>query len=181
MLTQDQCMLIGMPIVFMDDERTIVDGFKRISYSSETGELTWAIAGRGIKIGRVAGFITSEGYRTIKLNRVAYPAHRLAWFIYYGVWPLGYIDHINGIRSDNRIENLRDGDHSLNMQNKRNAMSNNKSCGFLGVTWNKQHSRWQSKIMVNKKPHHVGYFDAPEDAHQAYLLKKRQLHAGCTI
>lgn len=155
--------------------------FDRISYSSETGDLTWAVSGRGIKIGRVAGFITSEGYRTIKLGRVAYPAHRLAWFIHNGTWPTGYIDHINGDRSDNRIKNLRDGDHSLNMQNKRKAMNNNKSCGLLGVTWNKQHKRWQSKIMVNKQFHHVGLFSTPEEAHAAYLIKKRQLHAGCTI
>lgn len=155
--------------------------FDRIAYCADTGNLTWSKPGRGIKVGRIAGCITAEGYRVVKLGRVPYPAHRLAWFLHYGAWPTGDLDHLNGRRSDNRIQNLRDGTHSQNMQNKRVAMSNNKSCSLLGVTWNKQHQRWQSKIMVNKKNHHVGYFDDAEVAHQAYLVKKRQLHAGCTI
>ena len=129
-----------------------MDDFKRISYSSETGELTWAIAGRGIKIGRVAGFITSEGYRTIKLNRVAYPAHRLAWFIYYGVWPLGYIDHINGIRSDNRIENLRDATLFENARN-RGPQRNSKS-GIKGVYWHVASGRWQ----IILKHHNIVFY-----------------------
>ena len=77
--------------------------------------------------------------------------------------------------------NLRLADRSANMQNKRAAMSNNKSCGLLGVTWNKQHRRWQSKLMANKKRYHVGYFETAEQAHAAYLLAKRRLHPASTI
>ena len=49
---------------------------------------------------------------------------------------------------------------------------------LLGVTWNKQHQRWQSKIMANKMRHHVGYFDTPEEAHAAYMAAKSRLHIG---
>lgn len=155
--------------------------FKEVRYDPVSGLLYWAYSRRGARIGDVAGSLTSEGYRQVQIKRKVYNAHRLSWAIFYGVWPSGEIDHINGAKDDNRIENLRDVDRCVNAQNKRSAQINNKSCGLLGVTWNKQHKKWQSKIMVNKKMRHVGYFLNPDDAHMAYLEMKRDLHAGCTI
>lgn len=152
-----------------------------ITYNPLTGDFTWAVSRPGAKFGAIAGSITAEGYRQVRINRKVYSSHRLAWFFINGKWPNGEIDHINGNRLDNKASNLRVVDRSVNSQNKRSAMKNNKSCGLLGVTWNKQHKKWQSKIMVNKKSHHVGLFDCPEEAHSAYLRKKRVLHAGCTI
>lgn len=155
--------------------------FERLNYNPATGVFTWNVSAPGIKAGKKAGCISVHGYEIVKVGRVAYRANRLAWFIANGRWPDGEVDHINGDRLDNRLENLRVVGRAENSQNKRSAQANNKSSGLLGVTWNKQHMRWQSKIMVNKKMHHVGYFDTPEVAHAAYLDKKRQLHAGCTI
>lgn len=155
--------------------------FDRIHYDPVTGQFTWAISARGVVKGKPAGTIDREGYRVVKLGRKPYRAGRLAWFLVHGAWPIGSIDHINGNRADDRLCNLRDVPHELNMQNKRVAMRNNRSCGLLGVTWNKQHHRWQSKLMVNKVFHHVGLFDSAEEAHEAYVLKKRQLQPGCTI
>ena len=155
--------------------------FDRIHYDAETGQFTWSVAGRGIRMGAVAGSKTPEGYWQIKLGFKVYRAHRLAWFLVHGGWPDGSIDHINGNRLDNRIANLRIASHAVNMQNKRTAMVNNKSCGLLGVTWNVQHKRWQSKVTVGGRTHHVGYFDDPEVAHAAYLEAKRRLQPGCTI
>lgn len=151
-----------------------------ISYDSDTGVFTWAVSRRGCAKGTIAGHINKEGYRIVKVGRKAYPAHRLAWFIVHNQLP-EFIDHINGRRDDNRISNLRSVSHSENMQNKREAMVNNRSSGLLGVTWNKQHKRWQSKLMISKKAHHIGYFDTPESAHAAYLYAKRRLHPACTI
>ena len=152
-----------------------------IHYDKETGVFVWSVSRPGCSAGAVAGHINREGYRVIKIGRKPIRAHRLAWFMVFGAWPSSDLDHKNGIRDDNRISNLREADHCTNMQNKRKAMANNKSSGLLGVTWNKQHKRWQSKLMVNKKSHHVGLFESAEEAHLAYLNKKRQLHAGCTI
>ena len=155
--------------------------YSLIRYDKDTGDFVWSVSRPGASAGAIAGSVNKEGYRVIKLGRKPIRAHRLAWFLTFGVWPVASIDHKNGIRDDNRISNLREADHATNMQNKRKAMANNKSSGLLGVTWNKQHQRWQSKIMVNKQAHHVGLFDCPREAHAAYLNKKRQLHAGCTI
>lgn len=58
------------------------------------------------------------------------------------------------------------------------AQANNHSCGLRGVTWNKQHRRWQSKLMANKVVYHVGYFRTPEEAHEAYMRLKARLHLG---
>lgn len=123
----------------------------KVCYDPQSGEFRWAVGGRGIREGGIAGSLNADGYRVIRFNSKPTPAHRLAWFLVHDEWPVE-IDHINGDRSDNRLCNLRSVPHSVNMQNKRSAMSNNASCGLLGVTWNKQHQRWQSKIMVNKKP-----------------------------
>jgi hypothetical protein len=153
----------------------------KIHYDPHTGLLTWAINAPGIRAGKRAGCVGAGGYWTVRLNRKQYRAHRLIWRIVHGEWPIGEIDHINGNPLDNRIWNLRVVDRATNAQNMRGAHRNNKSSGLLGVTWNKQHKKWQSKIMVNKNFHHVGLFDSAEDAHAAYLAKKRQLHAGCTI
>lgn len=148
----------------------------KLNYNPASGQFTWATAGRGIRAGAIAGSMTAQGYWQIKLNKKIYSAHRLAWFVTHGVWPIGEVDHINGKPLDNRISNLRVVDRAGNSQNQLRAHADNLSCGLLGVTWNKQHKKWQSKIQVNKTRIHVGYFDDPSIAHKAYLKKKAELH-----
>lgn len=155
--------------------------YERIRYDAATGSFVWAMSAPGISAGKPAGSVSKNGYRVVKIGRKQVRAGRLAWFLSHGQWPAGEIDHINGDRLDDRLANLRVVDRAGNSQNKRCAQANNRSCGLLGVTWNKQHQRWQAKIMANKVRHHVGLFDTAQAAHAAYLQKKRQLHAGCTI
>lgn len=152
--------------------------FERLSYDAATGAFTWAAPGRGISAGKAAGCVSAHGYRLIRLGRKSFRACRLAWFLVHGQWPAGEIDHINGIRLDDRIENLRVVDRAGNSQNKRGAQANNKSCRLLGVTWNKQHERWQAKITARKVRHHVGYFSTATEAHAAYMAEKARLHIG---
>lgn len=156
-----------------------VNYFDRLDYNPLTGALTWAVSGPGIRKGADAGSISSHGYRVIKLGRKPYRVCRLAWFLVHGVWPEGEIDHINGVKVDDRIANLRVVDRAGNAKNMpETAQVNNHSCGLRGVTWNKQHRRWQSKLMANKTVHHVGYFETPQVAHEAYMAVKRRLHLG---
>ena len=98
----------------------------------------------------------------------------------YGEMPKQNIDHINGIRDDNRIENLRDVSQKINLQNKRNPNANSTS-KFLGVCWHKSRNKWQSQIAVNGKDKYLGLFETAELAHEAYLIAKRELHEGCTL
>lgn len=152
--------------------------YDRIHYDQATGAFTWAVSAPGITAGKLAGSVSVHGYRVIRLGRKSVRACRLAWFLSHGEWPVGEIDHINGNRLDDRLKNLRVVDRAGNSQNKGSAQANNRSCGLLGVTWNKQHHRWQAKLMANKVRYHVGYFDTPEAAHAAYMAVKSRLHIG---
>lgn len=152
-----------------------VNYYETISYDPDSGRFTWTTARRGCSAGAAAGCLTRAGYVVVKLGRKAVRAHRLAWFLSYGEWPDGEIDHINGNPSDNRLANLRVVDRAGNSQNRRKA-HRDSSHGLLGAAWNRQHKRWQAKIMANGKRHHFGYFDTAEAAHAAHMAAKQRLH-----
>lgn len=86
----------------------------------------------GAKIGDIAGTDNGDGYMKIRVAGKSYKAHRLAWLYVMGRWPKNDIDHINGVRCDNRIINLREATRAENKQNTRKANSNNRT-GLLGV------------------------------------------------
>jgi hypothetical protein len=90
------------------------------------------------------------------------------------------LDHINGIKRDNRIENLREATDSENQQNQKKPPAHNTS-GFLGVTKYKRNGKWVAGIKLNGKRINLGYFDTPEAAHAAYLQKKKELHPFQTL
>ena len=147
-----------------------------LDYDPSTGEFVWKImASTRAVVGSRAGKIDSYGYRSIKFNGLDYRAHRLAWLWIYGVWPTHQIDHINGVRDDNRISNLRDVPYVLNAQNKLGPQKNNK-CGLRGVT--SKGSKWQAQIRFPGGKCYLGTFDTREQAHVAYLEAKAALHEG---
>jgi hypothetical protein len=114
----------------------------------------------------VAGNIRDDEYQMIKVNGNLFLAHRLAWLLHYGEWPEDQIDHINNVREDNRIENLREATHS---QNQRNKSSHKESSSkYLGVSWHKATNKWQARIRVDGIQYHLGYFTVAEDAARAY-------------
>lgn len=149
--------------------------YDTISYDQTTGLFRWAVGRPGCAFGSAAGSVAHTGYVVIKIGRKHVRAHRLAWFKSHGCWPDGEIDHINGNRADNRLSNLRVVDRAGNSQNRR-AAHRDSSHGFMGATWNRQHKRWQAKIVARKVRHHLGYFDTAEAAHAAYMQAKQRLH-----
>lgn len=150
-----------------------------LHYDQSTGIFTWAIRRKGGRgLGMEAGGRMSHGYRSIGIDGREYTAHRLAWLYTHGEWPLAYIDHINGNRSDNRIANLRDVSQVVNMQNVYEPKSNNKS-GYRGVSWHAQRGKYTARIKVDGKYKHLGLFDTPEKAAAAYMESKREFHEGC--
>lgn len=142
------------------------------------GPTQWNNRWAGKEAGSIDGMY---GYRLIGLFGKTYRANRLAWAYIHGRWPAGVIDHVNGIRTDNRISNLRDVSKSVNGQNQRTATRKNRSTGLLGATFDKRKKKFRADINVNGKARHVGYFATAEAAHLAYLDAKRRLHEGCTI
>lgn len=150
-----------------------------LNYDSITGVFYWKKANsKRIKVGDIAGYINPEGYRIIRINGKNHRAHRLAWLIVHRASPICQIDHKNGNRSDNRIDNLRDVSGNINQQNTRKAKVSN-SCGFLGVTRKK--TCYQTSIYVDKKRIHLGSFHTAEEAYLTYIKAKRKLHPGNTL
>ena len=101
-------------------------------------------------------------------------AHRAIWAIVHGHWPKGFIDHINGDRSDNRIENLRDVDRTANNRNARRA-KNNRS-GITGVSWSRGKRKWSAMIWANSRPIALGRFDCI--AHAIKARREAEVRLG---
>lgn len=150
------------------------------SYDAEAGQLLWAVnKGTQAPAGSIAGSV-SNGYRRVQLDGVSTMAHRICWALWHSEWPKGLIDHIDGNRSNNRILNLREGSYAMNRENQRKPRADSAS-GVLGACWHKSTKKWKASIQVNGKHIHIGLFASAEAAGAAYLAKKREIHAGCTI
>lgn len=151
---------------------------KRLRYEPETGKLFWRDCEEMPKkwrtryAGREAFTAVSQGYRQGDIDGVKFWAHRVIWASHYGEWPSDQIDHINGVRDDNRISNLR---VVTNQQNQRNAsMQRNNTSGVCGVEWHKASGKWQASIRINGRRRHLGLFTALEDAAEARAEASRR-------
>ena len=127
-------------------------------YVPETGQL------RRKSNGRIAGTIQTDGYRQVSIRGRLLLAHRVIWFMHHGKWPVHMIDHINGERDDNRIENLRDVPQVVNI-----AARGIRNCsGFKGVY---PEGRWfHARIRIDDETKPLGKFARAEDAHQAFKI-----------
>lgn len=157
-------------------------------YNAEKGEFTWKqrplhhfasqhgqkccnayYAGKPAK-----GCPNTKGYLQIRVNKKLYFAHRLAWLHFYGEHPKDQIDHINCIKTDNRISNLRE---ATNFENSRNTKINSRNkSGFKGVRWHVRDKVWRAEIRINKKYVYLGSFKSPEEAHVVYIKAAEKLH-----
>lgn len=98
-------------------------------------------------------------------------AHRVIFCMVYGFWP-EYVDHINGIRHDNRLSNLRASTKVENGKNQK-LFSSNKS-GYVGVNWYKRGKKWRAFIGINRKRVYLGQFDTKEEAVIARELASKE-------
>ena len=156
---------------------------KRILCDAEKGKWFWRdcedmpISWRS-RLSGTEAFTTVDrkGYLrgTIKCKNLF--SHRVIWSMHYGDWPAGQIDHINGIRTDNRITNLR---VVTNQENAKNmAMKKSNKSGVTGVYWNKKAKKWRAAIMIAGKDHHLGFFSNIEDAAAVRLAALAQYGFG---
>lgn len=128
-----------------------------------------------VKAGSIAGHLSTKGYVVLGVDGKVYKAHRLVWLYVHGAWPKGQIDHMNGDKSDNRVENLRPVLQVTNSENISRPRKDNKS-GYLGVS--PRGSRWQAQIRAQGKVRHLGFYSSPVEAHTAYCKAKAELHPG---
>lgn len=147
-----------------------------LDYDHETGLFLWKSregypkSWNTRRAGTAAGSIGNRGYMVIRMNvdgnTQLFLSHRLAWVHFHGEWPDMDIDHINGIPTDNRIQNLRLAEDYQNLRN-RGAQSNNQS-GYKGVCFELWTGRWRAQLRVKGKNINIGRFDTPEEAYEAY-------------
>lgn len=151
----------------------------RLDYDAETGIFTWKMPTRERFAtenaftswrtrfgGKAAGKTRPDGYISIRITTEAgsrsFMAHRLAWLFTHGKWPDSQIDHMNGVRTDNRIANLRDVPARLNMRNTKTPTDS--KTGVPGVTWSAHAKRWLVRANLTGKTKNLGYYLNFEDA-----------------
>lgn len=162
--------LRNVPAITAEELREI------LSYDPDTGEFRWKVKRTGgVKCGDVAGYTDLNGYNIIKVKGKLYKSHRLAWMYMYGCFPKDYTDHINGIKTDNRISNLRESNNRENQCNQ----TRHRSGKLPGCTHRKRtkrrNERWITAISIDGVSKHIGCFSSEEAAHHTYLIWKHNL------
>jgi len=148
---------------------------ERLHYDPDTGIFTWRVTlNNAVKKGFVAGYKRTSGYRSIVVDGKKYFSHRLAWLYIRGTWPAHQIDHINNVKDDNRICNLRESTHGQNQHNVGKRTDN--TSGYKGVTFCRALKKYKAQIQINRKNTHLGYFVCPKEAHAAYCAAAEEHH-----
>lgn len=163
----------------------------KLSYDPDTGLMTWRPKPGTERetrrwntryAGKVACAHNDDGYSKITLRTsdsdYVFLGHRVCWLLHYGEWPAQEIDHVNHIRDDNRIDNLRLSDREE--QNRNRSLPCNNKSGFIGVTWLKSKKKWRAIAGYKRKYYFLGYYVNPEDAAVAVqaFRKEKQFHGN---
>ncbi|MEE6016262.1 HNH endonuclease [Escherichia coli] len=156
------------------------------SYNPDTGELFWnarpvshfksenaCSAWNGRYANKPCGCIRPDGYVKTSVNKVSYLAHRIIWKMITGI-DCEFIDHVNGVKSDNRISNLRDVTMTENNRNMTGGRDSDDA--FIGVYWHRQRSKWMARIRSEDSERYIGIFDEIKPAVLAYNAECERLH-----
>ena len=140
----------------------------------ETGVLTRKVrTSYRIKVGDVAGSLNHHGYLMVRVDGKRLGAHRVVFALANGYWP-EQVDHVNGVRTDNRPANLRAATREENQHNARRPVTNKS--GVKGVSLDKASGKWRAYCWVNNRQHSIGYFTAIEAAAAAVRAARERLH-----
>ena len=164
--------LLGM--MSKSDQLTLQELNNRYIADFEIGTLRWRISNSNrVKTGDIAGYLSkSDGYIKITFNKKKYQLSRCLWYMYTGSWPIGEIDHIDGVRTNNSISNLRD------VTLERNRANRTVSLGEfpLGVSKAKgKRNPYRARITVGGKEISLGAFQTIEEASSAYRKARFKL------
>ena len=155
-------------------KRTVMDLNEIESYVYyDNGKLFWKSDKNGRIIGNEASH-KSNRYLNVKIGKSFLKVHRVVFMMHYG-WCPQILDHINGDRYDNRIENLRMSDYSSNNMNARG--NRNTTSRYKGVNKDKKNTKkpWKAQIQCNKKKYPLGHHVTEEAAARAYDVKAKEL------
>jgi len=131
---------------------------QKLNYVKETGALHW------IHLNKPAGGISPIGYFRLTYKNVTFYHHHVIWYMHYGVVPT-MLDHIDGNRDNNRLENLREVCHNKNAGNK----AIHRAGKLVGATFCKGRRKWQARVVINKVRTHLGYYNTAFEANKVYL------------
>ena len=142
-------------------------------YNPDTGIFTRRVdRSKRWKAGEIAGHENNRGYWLIKINRIRYRAHRLSWLYMTGSFPDGGLDHINGIKTDNRFINLRLATDSQNQYNSK--LSRKKIIRIKGVS--KNGNGYLARATIDRKYHYLGFYKTAKEAGKAYQKFVKEHH-----
>lgn len=143
-------------------------------FDYKNGNLYWKQRlAKCVHIGDKAGTLNPNGYVYIRFKNNIYVAHRLIYIWHYGKIN-GILDHIDGNRSNNFINNLRIANYTSNQYNRK--ISKNNSSGVKGVYWNKRYNKWEASIKINKKPTYIGRYNNINEAKTAIEIFRQKNH-----
>ncbi len=134
----------------------------QIKYEPETGKFFWLLSGKE------AGHNHPNGYRFIRINKILYLAHRVAWLYMTGEWPQREVDHRNQIKNDNRWENLRQATRSQNKGNIKPFKMRKRHSQYKGVSRDKRTGLFTASIKCGNTRYNLGRYVHPMDAAHAY-------------
>lgn len=149
-----------------------------LNYDAKTGVFTWRQdRGNGrIKRGARAGSKRTDGYREIRINRRPLMEHRIAWFLCHGELPECQLDHINRIRDDNRLENLRIAPENATHNNQNRKVGRNNTSGCKGVMWDKRLNKWIVRLKSKGRSLYFGVYASFDDAVTARIAAEHRYH-----
>lgn len=134
--------------------------------------LTWLRrASPRANIAQHSNCIDIQGYVVVRFRGRTHKGHRIAWYLHHKQWPTKDIDHINGKRDDNRIENLRLTDIRSNGRNR----TEHRAGQLPGAYFSRSKNKWSAQIQINGKIKWLGYFKTQEEAHNTYMTEVKKL------
>ena len=139
-----------------NQDSTLTQEYVKSLFYYKDGDLYWKKNIGNIKVNTKAGSVLNSGYRSIVFNKKRYQAHRLIFLFHHGYLPQ-YIDHIDGNRLNNFVENLRPATKSQNSMNKQFNAKN--TSGYRNVYWHKSCKKWIVSLMVSRKKIYIGAFN----------------------
>ena len=147
------------------------------SYDKETGVLTRRFSANGLKEGEMAGSLSLQNYFVVRVAGKSYQVSRIAWSLGHREDPWPYmIDHINRIRTDNRLRNLRLVSRQQNQMNS--SLRKNNTSGAKGVSWKPKIKSWAVRVTHKGVEHHGGYHKSFEVAVEVAKTLRKVLHGS---